>query len=530
MAAARLPSALAGLALLAVAVALPRAAPAYRHHTSKVRYQEYAQAAFDQARRDGKPVFLLISAVWCAWCKYFDVETLETDDVSSYLNRHFVSVFVDSDLRPDLTRRYARGWPMTVLFDAEGRVRLAFPGALRKADMLEVLARVVEESRRTPAVAEAPARPLPPTPVTAANYRALLAGHARALDELADAGRGGWGTGRKFPYPRLLQYLLERDDLLRDARRRAHLVKTLDAILGRLWDPVDGGFFRYAERADWSEAHTEKLLTVNVGLALAFHQAGRALRQPRYTQASERAVAWILRVLHDPLEGGFHGSQSADPAYYRLAPDRRRAARTPPVNLDKVAAWNAEAILAFLAIGRATGRPEVLDAAQLSLDFALRRFVTDRGAYHVHRIATQRGEGRGQLEANAWVARAFLEAWRIYRRQSWRDQADALLDYAVAALYDRGSGGFVGARDADAPAGTAPDLPADLNGLMAETLLLAAAGAPERRAWREAAAQAAATAGGRLWAPLVDGEDLTPAALADAVPALRAWARLAPKG
>ena len=45
---------------------------AYAHHNSSVRFLDYSPATFEIARREGKPVFLLISAVWCYWCKYFD--------------------------------------------------------------------------------------------------------------------------------------------------------------------------------------------------------------------------------------------------------------------------------------------------------------------------------------------------------------------------------------------------------------------------------------------------------------------------
>ncbi|MBI2555173.1 MAG: hypothetical protein HYV92_12350, partial [Candidatus Rokubacteria bacterium] len=45
------------LALLATA-----AAWAYTHHASKVRFVEHSPQAFETARREGKPVFLLVSA------------------------------------------------------------------------------------------------------------------------------------------------------------------------------------------------------------------------------------------------------------------------------------------------------------------------------------------------------------------------------------------------------------------------------------------------------------------------------------
>src|SRR5438034_3052897 len=125
------------------------------HGTSKVRFVDYSPEAFETARRERKPVFLLISAVWCYWCKYFDRNTLESDEVATYLNRNYLSIFVDHDRRIDLTRRYARGLPMIVFFGPDGQVRQSFAGALAKGDFLDVLKRVADDVR-TQVAAEPP--------------------------------------------------------------------------------------------------------------------------------------------------------------------------------------------------------------------------------------------------------------------------------------------------------------------------------------------------------------------------------------
>src|SRR5262245_13447723 len=96
--------------------------------TTKVRFVEHSPAAFEAAQREGKPLFLLISAVWCYWCKYFEQQVLADAEVSRYLNQHYVSIFADYDRRPDLVRKYVRGLPMIVLFAPVGRVRQSLVG------------------------------------------------------------------------------------------------------------------------------------------------------------------------------------------------------------------------------------------------------------------------------------------------------------------------------------------------------------------------------------------------------------------
>ena len=80
------------LLLILPLVLAPASGWAYHHHASKVRFQEYSAAAFEGAKREGKPIFMLISAVWCYWCNYFEKNTLETDEV--WYERH-----PDSSLR-----------------------------------------------------------------------------------------------------------------------------------------------------------------------------------------------------------------------------------------------------------------------------------------------------------------------------------------------------------------------------------------------------------------------------------------------
>ncbi len=49
--------------------------------------------------------------------------------------------------------------------------------------------------------------------------------------------------------------------------------KSLDGILSGIYDPVEGGFFRYAESREWRQPHYEKLLDVNASLALVLGEA-----------------------------------------------------------------------------------------------------------------------------------------------------------------------------------------------------------------------------------------------------------------
>ena len=500
---------------------------AYAHHTSSVRFLDYSSEAFEVARREGKPVLLLISAVWCYWCKYFDQNTLRNDEVSNYLNRHYVSIFVDHDRRADLVRKYVRGLPMIVLFGPDGRIRQSFAGALKKEDFVGVLKQVASDVRAQVATMQ-PRAPLTPpavtpnaVPVTLETYQRFREEMLHFVQEHLDTVYGGFGSGDKYPHARLLEYLLGQYDASRDRRYLVAVDKSLDGILSGIYDPVEGGFFRYAEGREWRRPHYEKLLDVNASLVLVLGEAYRVTRNPRYQQAAEATIAYLLRTLHDARAGGFYGSQTADPAYYRLALEERRRATRPPVNRDKVTEWNAQAAMVFLALGQSSGRKDLVDVGLRTLEFMRRSLVSDKGVFHFYDVKTGRGQLRGQLTANAWAALAFLEGYRVSRLDTYRHAAERVLGYAKAELFDTAHGAFVEDRTAPASLGG--------NGIMAEALIQAhrLTGRPDDL---EVAKRILATLGGVARALLVEDADTTLVArAAEAVFYLNAYRQVVEK-
>ncbi len=140
------PSLFRGVVILALTFVLPAQTWGYRHHQAKVRYQEYSQQAFDLARQQNRPIFLVLSASWCFWCKKYDEQTLNTDVVSSYLNENFVNIFVDLDRRPDLRHLFVkRAQPTSVIFTPDGKEFLSFSGTLKADDFMTGMRKVLAD-------------------------------------------------------------------------------------------------------------------------------------------------------------------------------------------------------------------------------------------------------------------------------------------------------------------------------------------------------------------------------------------------
>ena len=89
----------------------------------EIRWQEWGPQAFEEARRQDKPILLSLSAVWCHWCHVMDETTYSDEAVIQYINDRFVPVRVDNDQRPDINLRYNMGgWPTTAFLTPDGEI------------------------------------------------------------------------------------------------------------------------------------------------------------------------------------------------------------------------------------------------------------------------------------------------------------------------------------------------------------------------------------------------------------------------
>ena len=300
------------------------------------------QAAFEEARREGRPVLLDIGAVWCHWCHVMDRESYEDPETAALINELYVPVKVDRDERPDVDARYQRavqaisgqgGWPLTAFLTPEGEVfhgGTYFPptdahGRPSFRRVLREVARVWREERsRAEGVATSVRERLTESfrgEAAAGEPDPALVEHAvEALAESFDFRHGGFGRAPKFPNPGGLELVLE--TWVEDGTEWAHRVveeSLLAMARGGFRDHLGGGFHRYSVDARWIIPHFEKmaadngpLLSVCARAAAALEAAGAA-SAAEVRAAAEGVVAYYRDVAPGLLEaGGFPASQDAD--------------------------------------------------------------------------------------------------------------------------------------------------------------------------------------------------------------------------
>src|SRR5688572_1316192 len=128
------------------------------HAHNPVSWHPWGKTALERAKSEDKPIFLSIGYAACHWCHVMERESFENDVIATLLNRHFVSIKVDREERPDLDEIYmtatvalsgSGGWPMSVFLAPDQRPFFAgtyFPptGAYGRPSFSTVLERIAE--------------------------------------------------------------------------------------------------------------------------------------------------------------------------------------------------------------------------------------------------------------------------------------------------------------------------------------------------------------------------------------------------
>ena len=363
-----------------------------------VKWRDWSPEAFAEARASGRPILLSISAVWCHWCHVMDRTTYSNPGVIELINRDYVPIRVDNDVRPDINQRYNMGgWPTTAFLTPAGDIltggtyippdqmasALSQVAGYYRDNQPEIATRVLEARKRSATAVARSAGSLDPS---------LVGFVLDSVKSAYDPEYGGFGGAPKFPQTDALLLLLEQSILRSDDELRRMAVHTLEQMTGGgTYDHVEGGFFRYSTTQDWSVPHFEKMLEDHSGLVQALALAGM-------TDALAKTTAYLDRVLRDPQTGLYAGSQDADEDYYALTAEGRTRMTPPYVDRRVYTAWNAALAIAYLDAGLRAGR--LLDSL-----FA-RAYRQGEGMSHAEGVG-------GQLGDQVWAMWAAVRSNRL---------------------------------------------------------------------------------------------------------------------
>ncbi|MFV0443867.1 MAG: thioredoxin domain-containing protein [Planctomycetaceae bacterium] len=320
-----------------------------QHAFNPVDWYPWGEEAFAAAREQEKPIFLSVGYSACHWCHVMEYESFENEAIADFLNRHFISIKVDREERPDVDQIYMTavqlisqrgGWPMSVFMTPAGRPffggtywpptsRMGMPGF---GDILQRLTHIWEHQREE---ALSAAERLVDGIQQVSNQghgaapldESMLQTAMRQLLSSADRQYGGFGSAPKFPHPMDIRLLLRCARRFQDADALAVARLTLDQMaMGGLYDHLGGGFHRYSTDAIWLVPHFEKMLYDNALLVPAYLEAWQltapadagsqnryadGLTPAEYARVVRETLDYVLREMTHP-QGGFYSTQDAD--------------------------------------------------------------------------------------------------------------------------------------------------------------------------------------------------------------------------
>jgi uncharacterized protein YyaL (SSP411 family) len=391
-----------------------------------IQWLEWADPAFAKAAATNTPILLSLVTAWSEECRTMDHTTFSHPDVAATLSSRFVAIRVDADRRPDLNERYnLGGWPTTAFLTADGE--LLSGGTYLDADQLLTMSRQVADAWRDAsaeirvraaqnraATASASGVRREPDSTAVSYVRALMVGRFDAIN-------GGFGPAPKLPHvPALLLALslISENDGAADAELAAIVEVTLDR-LSALWDGNMGGFYRYADGADWSGPGGEKTLDDNASLLHLYLEAAICRDSDEFRSRAGEIVRWVKAALTDEHNGGFFNARAGALVDRSIYADR-----------------NAQMVGAFLRAAALFEDPWLRDLALKTFEtVVLPGYAPGGGVAHAPAV-------RGLLTDQVHVASAAIWAHAVTEQLPYSMLAAELMQFAVRTMWDDGASAF----------------------------------------------------------------------------------------
>lgn len=335
---------------------------------------------------------------------------------------------------------------------------------------------------------------------------------AVALRRMFDPVHGGFGQAPKFPHPMDLRLLLRHSARTGDAHSLHMVRHTLDKMArGGIYDHLGGGFARYSTDAKWLVPHFEKMLYDNALLASASTEAWQLTGDEDFARTTRETLDYLIGRMQDHVEGGFYATEDADSEgvegkFYvwsrdevlallgpergerfcqiydvsphgnwehqnilnlikpipqvaselkidedllrrELAEDRsklfiRRETRIPPGKDTKIlTGWNGLALAAFADAAWALDEPRYLLAAQRCAAFLKRRMVGSEGLL-LHSFKDNQARFNAYLDDYAAVIDGLVRLFEADGDTAWLTWAGELADILDREFWDDAAGGF----------------------------------------------------------------------------------------
>ncbi|MBI1861638.1 MAG: thioredoxin domain-containing protein [Deltaproteobacteria bacterium] len=416
---------------------------------------DWTPGLFQKATAEKKLVILDLEAIWCHWCHVMDEKTYHDPKVAAFLDKNFITVKVDQDSRPDLSKRYSDyGWPATILFDSHGKELAKRAGFIEPGRMLALIEGLVKDPKpeeSTPdrvLIAESPF-------LGDALKKSALENHFAQYDAKQD----GFGRTHKFLFGNSDELMLRRawrGEALDKTRGKNTLLRALALI-----DPVWGGGYQYSVHT-WKEPHFEKIAETQYRNLLLYSTGYLLYHEPKFLKAASEVHRYVTTFLQGP-DGAFYTSQDADlvkgehsDGFFKLSDKDRRAKGMPSIDKHQYARENGLFISGLCAFSTASGDARATKQATQTARWALSQRSLGNGGFR----HDEKDSAGPYLADTLEMGRGFLALYQVTGEREWLSHARAAADFLKTTFSYRSGDKVVGFQTtARSVASELPDMP-----------------------------------------------------------------------
>lgn len=307
-----------------------------QHADQNIHWYPYGPEAIQKAQDENKPIFLSVGYSSCHWCHRMSADCFTKDDITTYLNEHFVCIKVDREEHPDIDHYYQQacqlftnsgGWPLSAFLLPDMRPYFAgtyFPPYSTNNqtgfyELCQELKRAYsEEKEKVLQNADEVTQKIKDGPVPRGKVE--FEGHfphpmaiIDATKEFQDKEFGGHGKAPKFPNFSYLEWAIEQMlEGMIDPKEGEEVIKTLDHMLfGGVYDHVRGGIHRYSTDQKWHIPHFEKMLYDQAGLVSLLSKASLIYPAPHIFDSLIQTLDYLKNEMLSEKDY-FFAAQDAD--------------------------------------------------------------------------------------------------------------------------------------------------------------------------------------------------------------------------
>ena len=446
-----------------------------QHAHNPVNWYPWSEEAFNEAKKNNRPVLLSVGYSTCHWCHVMEEESFEDLEIARYMNENYIAIKVDREERPDIDSIYMSavqmmtgrgGWPMTVwlthdkkpfyggtYFPPRTGDRGSHKGFLPLLQELKQIytdkkTEIAKSSEHLHEVLQKNLQPsVVPKESLDKNVTSLLYQQVKThWDPVHGGMKGAPKFPSSFPYRILLRsYLKTKDE---------QILKILDKSLtsmmnGGLQDHVGGGFHRYSTDSQWLVPHFEKMLYDQALLAVIYLEAAHLFKKDSYKQTARNILDYIIRDMQSK-EGGFYSATDADSLsdkghkeegfYFTWTPEELDKA------LDKVSAKLVKRYYNVSASGNFEGRNIFYvhaDLSETAKDLNLSLSETEQKLHSarekLYQVRNKRALPlRDEKILSAWnglMISAFVTGYFVLNEKKYLEQAEKSAQFVLNNMF-----------------------------------------------------------------------------------------------